>query len=291
MMRGRQAMAVAVRAPDGRIAVHTEPLGGLYSGPAARIPFVRGLLGLWDALGLGWKSLGFASRIAAEADTTQDQTANQSRQSSGTDWISYAMLAVGLVVGIGLFSAAPTAAAYWLETTLGTPFWITATFEGVIQIMLLIGYLSLIGRLADVQRMFAYHGAEHQTIHAFEAGAELTPDSVAKFPLEHPRCGTAFILTVALISIVLFTAVGPLPLPERIASRLLLIPVVAGIAFEYQRLTARYFDNPLVRLLAWPGLALQRLTTRRPDAHMLEVAICAFKEMRQKERVSGHGVA
>jgi uncharacterized protein YqhQ len=140
--------------------------------------------------------------------------------------------------------------------------------------------------MPDVRRLFGYHGAEHKTIHAFEAGAELTPGSVARFPLEHPRCGTAFLLTVVVFSILLFALLGPLPLWQRLVSRLLLIPVVAGLAFEYIRFTARHLSNPLVRWLILPNLALQRLTTRQPDERMLEVAIAAFKAMRSNETVA-----
>jgi uncharacterized protein YqhQ len=146
--------------------------------------------------------------------------------------------------------------------------------------------LWLIGFLPDVHRLFGYHGAEHKTINAFEAGAELTPASVVRFPLEHPRCGTAFLLTVVVFSILLFALLGPMPVWARLLTRVLLIPVVAGLAFEYIRFTARHLSHPLVKLLVVPNLALQRLTTREPDARMLEVAIAAFNAMREKENVT-----
>jgi uncharacterized protein YqhQ len=158
--------------------------------------------------------------------------------------------------------------------------------EGFVRLALIIGYLWAIGFMPDIRRLFGYHGAEHKTIHAFEAGAELTPESVARFPLEHPRCGTAFLLTVVVFSIVLFALLGPLPLWTRLISRILLIPVVAGLAFEYIRFTARHLSNPLVRWLIIPNLALQRLTTREPDRGMLEVAIRAFQSMRSQEEVA-----
>ncbi len=274
MMRGRKAMAVAVRAPSGEIVVHTEPLGRLYTGAVARIPFVRGLLGLWDALGLGYKSLNFSARIA-EAEPEEKK--------SGADWSGWISLAVTLVIGIGLFSVLPTSLAYWLETNLGLAYWVTTIIEGSTQIALLLGYLWGIGRIPEIQRVFGYHGAEHQTIHAYEAQAPLTPESAGRFPLAHPRCGTAFILSVAVIAILVFSLVGPLPLGWRIVSRLLLVPVVAGIAFEAQRLSARYFGNPIVRAIATPGLWLQSLTTRTPEPAMLEVAIAAFEAMRSEE--------
>jgi uncharacterized protein YqhQ len=137
--------------------------------------------------------------------------------------------------------------------------------------------------MPDIKRLFAYHGAEHKTINAFEAGAELTPESVAKFPLEHPRCGTAFMLTLVLVSILVFTALGPLSLFWRLVSRVLLIPVLAGIAVEYIRWTANHLDSRLVQWMIKPNLAMQSLTTREPDLSMLEVAIQSFQTMRQAE--------
>jgi uncharacterized protein YqhQ len=131
--------------------------------------------------------------------------------------------------------------------------------------------------------VFAYHGAEHKVINAFEAGAEMTPAVVAGFPRQHVRCGTAFLLTVVIISVLLFGLLGPLPLAWRLLSRVLLIPVLAGLAYEYLRFTARHIDNPLVRVMVKPGLALQGLTTREPDAEMLEVALAALAALREKE--------
>ncbi len=272
MMRGRQALAVAVRAPDQRIVVHLQPLNPIYRGAVSRTPFLRGLLGLWDALGLGWQALNFSANVAGGEDEKLEGPA------------AWATIGLSVVIAVGLFSAGPAAAAYWLETQLALPHWLAALIEGALQISLLVAYLWAIGRQPDIQRVFGYHGAEHKVIHAFEAGAELTPASAARFPLQHPRCGTAFLLTVAVFSIVLFAALGPLPLAWRLVSRLLLIPVVAALAFEYQRFTARHLRHPVVRALAAPGLALQRLTTREPDAGMLEVAITAFQAMRAQER-------
>jgi len=271
MMRGSRSMAVAVRAPDERIVVHTRALGRLYQGRFSRTPFLRGLLGIWDALGLGWQSLSYSANVAIGHEA----------QFEGP--IAWGTMAVSLVFGLGLFLLAPAGLAqageHWLSLgALGSNL-----IEGGLRLAMVVGYLWLIGLMPDVKRLFGYHGAEHKTIHAYEAGAELTPQSVARFPLEHPRCGTAFLLTVVVFSIILFALLGPLPLWERLASRLVLIPVVAGVAFEYIRLTARHLDNPLVRLLIAPNLALQRLTTREPDEHMLEVAIAAFQAMRAGE--------
>jgi uncharacterized protein YqhQ len=156
--------------------------------------------------------------------------------------------------------------------------------EGLVRLFLLVGYIWAIGFMPEVKRLFAYHGAEHKTINAYEAGADLTPENVAKFSLQHPRCGTAFLLTLVLLSILVFALLGPLPVVWRLASRILFIPVLAGVALEYTRWTANHLNNHYVRWLIRPNLALQGLTTREPDTSMLEVAIQSFQTMRQAER-------
>jgi uncharacterized protein YqhQ len=192
-------------------------------------------------------------------------------------------MGVALALAFSLFLLAPTALGHWLETAFRLNAWWGSLFEGVVRLGLFIAYLWSIGRMPDIRRVYGYHGAEHKTINAFEAGAELTPASVARFPRDHPRCGTAFLLTVALFSILLFTLLGPLPLWGRLAGRILLLPVLAGLAYEYLRFTARHAAHPLVRWLLAPSLALQRLTTREPDEPMLAVALAAFKALREKE--------
>jgi uncharacterized protein YqhQ len=155
--------------------------------------------------------------------------------------------------------------------------------EGLIRLALLVGYIWAVGRIPEIRRVFSYHGAEHKTINAFEAGADLTPESVARYPIEHTRCGTAFLLTLVLLSVVFFSLLGPMPMAWRLLSRILLLPVLAGIAYEYIRWTAKHLDSPLVRLVVKPNLALQHLTTHEPTLEMLEVSIAAFKAMRSNE--------
>jgi len=277
MMRGQRAFAIAMRAPDGKIVLHREKLSEIYRSRLARIPFLRGVILLWDALGLGMRAL----TIAANVQTGEDEKLEGP--------LLYLTLGLSLTLGIGLFFLLPAAAGGWLEHVLApsassSGLWAGNLFEGLLRLLLLIVYLWAIGFMPDIRRLFGYHGAEHKTINAYEAGAELTPESVAKFPLEHARCGTAFILTLVLLSIVVFTLMGPLPILWRLASRILLIPALAGIALEYIRWTANHLGNRLVRLLIKPNLALQSLTTRQPDAAMLEVAIQSFKTMRQAEQ-------
>jgi uncharacterized protein YqhQ len=271
MMRGSQVYAVAVRTPDQGIRIETDRLGSLYRGRFARLPLLRGLLILWDALVLGIRALTFSADIQAGED-----------EKIGVVPWTLTMLG-SLAAGIALFFLLPAGIGYLSESLLGLPAWWANIVEGVMRLLLLIGYIWAIGRLPEIQRVFSYHGAEHMTINAYEAGAPLEVGSVARFPLEHPRCGTAFLLTVAILSIALFGALGPLPLGTRMISRILLIPVVAALAYEYLRFTANVADRPWARPLLAPNLALQRLTTRRPEDSMLEVAIAAFQAMRQGE--------
>lgn len=271
MMRGRTAMAVAMRAPDGRVVVHKERLGRLYRSRLTKIPFVRGVVVLWDALGLGMRAL----TIAANTQTGEDEKIEGPAL--------YLALGAALIFGIGLFFLLPAGVGALVERQLGWSAWWSNLLEGLVRLVLLVGYVWGIGHLPDIKRVFAYHGAEHKTINAYEAGAELTPESVAGFSLEHPRCGTAFLLTLVLFSVVLFSALGPLPLGWRLVSRIILLPVLAGVSAEYIRWTASHLDSAIVRGLIKPNLALQALTTREPDASMLEIAIAAFKTMRQAE--------
>jgi uncharacterized protein YqhQ len=271
MMRGKSALAIAMRAPDGNIVIHREKLGAIYRSRLAKIPFLRGVLLLWDALGLGMRAL----TIAANTQTGEDEKLEGPAL--------FLTLGLALVVGVGLFFLLPAGVGSLSERFLGWNAWASNFLEGAVRLVLLVGYIWAIGFMPDVRRLFAYHGAEHKTINAYESGAELTPEAVAGYPLEHPRCGTAFLLTLVLLSVFAFTALGPLPILWRLASRVLLIPVLAGVAVEYIRWTASHLSSPFVRWLIRPNLALQGLTTREPDLPMLEVAIASFRAMRRGE--------
>ena len=190
---------------------------------------------------------------------------------------------IALVFAISLFFLLPAAVGQLSEDYLRWSTWWGNILEGITRLIIVIGYIYLVGRIPDIQRVFAYHGAEHKTINAFEAGDELTPEEVSKYSVLHPRCGTAFLLTLVLISILVFALIGPLSMHLRLASRLILLPLLAGVAYEYLRWTANKIHSPLVRLLVWPNLALQKLTTREPSNDMLEVSIAAFNAMRSGE--------
>jgi uncharacterized protein YqhQ len=271
MMRGKTFVAIAMRAPNKNIVIHQEPLGGIYKSRISKIPFLRGLVMLWDAMGLGIRAL----TISANIQSGEDQ------KIGGPALIG--TVALGLAFGIGLFFLLPAAIGQLSEVFMSVNNWIGNLIEGITRLGIVIGYILLVGRIPDIQRVFAYHGAEHKTINAFEAGADLTPENVSRFSLEHPRCGTAFLLTLVLLSVLVFALLGPMPLHLRLASRLLLLPLLAGMAYEYIRWTSTKINSPLVRLLVKPNLALQHLTTREPTSEMLEVSIAAFNAMRAGE--------
>lgn len=271
-MRGRHACTVAVRSQDGEIQIEPLPLGSFSSSRWVEIPFLRGLVALWDALGLGMRALTFSANVQAGSDEEKIEGAQ----------LVVTML-FSLAVALGLFFLLPAGAAFAFERVFSWPAWSANLFEGAVRLALLIGYIAGIGQFSEIERVYGYHGAEHKTINAFEAGSDLNPDNVARFSREHPRCGTAFLLTVVLISIVVFTALGPMDLLPRLASRLALIPLLASLAYEYLRLTARYADRSWIKPLLAPNLFIQRLTTREPDRNMIEVAIAAFDAMRARE--------
>jgi uncharacterized protein YqhQ len=273
MMRGRTSLSLAMRDPTGKIITHTEELGGIYKSKLVRIPFLRGLILLWDSLGLGIKTLTISAN-------------NQTRDKDKIEGpMLYLTLGTTILIAVVIFFLVPAGIGFLSQRFFNVNAWLSNLLEGVIRLLFLIGYIWAIGFMPDIRRVFGYHGAEHKTINAYEAGAELSPKIVSSYSVQHPRCGTAFLLTLVLLSILIFTLIGPLPsLLWRLVSRILLIPVIAGLSYEFIRWTARHSDYRLVRLLTQPNLALQALTTREPDELMLEVAITAFLGMREAEK-------
>jgi uncharacterized protein YqhQ len=271
LMRGSHTAAAALRAPDGTIIIKSEPLQGIYRSPWMKLPFLRGVIGLWDALGLGMRFLTLSANL---------QSPEEEKIEGGS---MIATIGGSLLIAALLFFAAPALVGHLSERFFGASSFIGNMLEGVIRLIMVIGYIWLVGKMPEIARVFAYHGAEHKTINAFEDNAELTPETVLRYSLEHPRCGTAFLLNMVIFSIIIFTLIGPMPAFWRIASRILFLPFIAGLAYEYLRFTANYIDHPLIRWLVKPNLALQHLTTREPDRGMVEVAITAFNTMREQE--------
>mgnify|MGYP002395143330 CR=1 FL=1 len=265
MMRGSRTMAVAMRRPEGDIVVETEPLNEmLYRGPISRIPFARGLVMLWDALGLGMKALMTSADVAVGEEASLSGPA------------SWGTAILGMGLGVGLFMLLPSFLASLLAPVFPSE-WLVSLLEGVFRLMLVVGYIWAIGHMPDIERVFAYHGAEHKTINAYEAGQDLTVEAIRGFPKAHTRCGTSFMLMLVVLSVLLFAPLDPPSLLWRLVSRLALLPVLTGISYELLRLTARFADRPWMQWLIGPNLALQRLTTREPEDGMIEVAISALK--------------
>jgi uncharacterized protein YqhQ len=269
MMRGRKMMAVSVRRPDGVIQTDVRPLSGIYQSRIAKVPVLRGVLLLWDTLGLGMQSIDYSAQVQGDKPVSKGEWALS--------------LLAALAVLIGVFLLLPIAVSGWMEGMLSVSAFAGNAVEGVIRLFLLILYLVLVGRIPEIARLFAYHGAEHKTVAAFEAGVELTPETVAAYPKEHPRCGTSFLVVVAVLAVFLFTVAGPLPFGWKIATRVLGIPVLVALGYEYLRFTAAVKNRTLARVLAAPGIWTQQLTTRPPDLPMLEVAISALQAVRRAE--------
>ena len=305
MMRGQRHMAVAVRTPDGRIVLHQEPLKGLLTHPLMKLPFLRGLLGLWDALGLGMKALMFSAQVAMEeeenAQTAERHDVGQEMQGAAATTplptaatlptadpqpsskasfgaVAWTSIAIALALMIGIFFVLPVLAASLFTNLAGTTSNLAHNLiEGAVRLALFIGYIWLIGKMRDIQRVFGYHGAEHKTINAYEAGDQLTPERVQAHTLLNPRCGTTFLLIVLLFATLVFVLLGKPPFVLLVLSRIVLVPLIAAIAYEFIRLSANLYHLAPVRAIIAPGLALQKMTTRPPDLSMIEVAIAALK--------------
>ncbi len=276
MMRGGAAMAVAVRRPDGTIASRAERLGGILNSPLRRVPLLRGVLVLFETLGLGMRALTWSAAVASN----QVDERGEARRLTFFDWL---VLLGAFAVGVGVFFVGPVIATVWLDAFLPAP-WMALAIEGVLRVTLLLGYIWGMGRASDIRRVFQYHGAEHMTIYAQEDGRELKVPAIRRYPKEHPRCGTSFLLTVALVAMVVFAFAGTEPLWWRLGSRLVLVPVVAAVSYEAIRFAGFHQTWPVVRWLFAGNLALQYLTTLPPDDEQIQVAIAALQRVRDEER-------
>lgn len=285
MMRAPRSVAIAVRRPDGEIVIKKElvvPLSERF--PITKLPIVRGAVALFSSLIIGIKALNFSANEAMTEDEKEKekekQKDNGKKENSGGDISSWAMagtMAVAFGFGICLFFLFPLYLTKLLTPYIGTNNIIFNLVDGVIRVVVFLLYIWGISRMEDIQRVFQYHGAEHKSIFAFEAGDELTVENVRKYARLHPRCGTSFLLIVMLVSIAVFSLIPKLwPFYLKASSRVILLPMIAGISYEFLKWSATHDNHPLVKLIITPGLALQRLTTREPDDSQLEVAICSL---------------
>ncbi len=266
LMRGRDAIAVAFRHPDGRIVWSSERLdGGPHRWRFAKAPLVRGLVVLYETLVVGTRWLIRSANVQA----------NEEGVEIGRGGVAL-MLGITLVLGIGLFFLLPLFVA--TVTTAKQESWVQHLVEGLVRVAIFIGYLVVIARTGEISRVFQYHGAEHMTIHALEAGDPLTTDAVRKYPTAHPRCGTEFLVVVIVLSIVAFSFVGRQSLPVMVVSRILLVPVIAAVGYEILKWGARYRSNRVVRAIMWPGILVQMITTKQPSDDQIEVAIVSMQQ-------------
>ncbi|MCL4231930.1 MAG: DUF1385 domain-containing protein [Dehalococcoidia bacterium] len=273
MIRGPEHMAVAVRHPRGHIVRHSEKLGSLYTGRPRRIPLLRGIVVLWETMALGMRALSFSSRVAMEEEDENGETAEFPES------VFWGSMVFAMLFMVGVFFAGPILLANLLEMTDAHRFLIVLV-EGIVRLGLFVGYIALIGLIPDIRRVFQYHGAEHMTIHAYEAGRPLTVEAVRPYPKEHTRCGTSFLLVVVVVALLTFFGFDlavDRGILVRTASRIVFIPVIAGVSYEILRVGARFGGNWFVHAMFVPNLALQALTTKVPDDSQIEVAIASFE--------------
>ena len=295
MMRGRKTAAVAIRRPDNSIYLYQEVLNPkLYQNKLFQLPFLRGMLLLWEMLVLGSRLMTLSANVASgainpdeaaiEPQTRGESTSEGSQVASESaekpPQIGGGMLVITLLISlsfaVAIFFVGPLLITSLFRNQIGEG-WLNLTLEGLIRLGLLLGYLYLIGRVPDIQRVFGYHGAEHKAINAMEQGDPLDVEHVRRASRVHVRCGTGFLLLVMVVSIFVFALVGSPALLIKVLSRIVLVPVVAGVAYELMRLGAANYRFRVVRWLLTPGLALQGLTTREPDDSMIECAITSLK--------------
>lgn len=282
MMRNGSEYSVAVRKENGEIEVKKETYKGVGSKcKLFRLPFIRGIFSFVDSLVLGMKSLNYSASLFMEDGEEEEEPGRfekwlQKKFGDKAEKVIMDLtMVISIILAMGIFMVFPTWVSTLMKPLLGNGIWM-ALFEGVLRIAIFIAYVGLISLMPDIKRTYMYHGAEHKCINCIEHGLPLTVENVMKSSKEHKRCGTSFLLIVMVISILFFLVIRPETLWLRQVSRILLIPVIAGVSFEFLRLAGNS-DNPVVNLLSKPGLMLQGLTTKEPDEKMAEVAICAVE--------------
>jgi len=269
MIRGRRTISLAVRRPDGGISTHSEGIGGVYQSKWRSVPFVRGIIVLAETLVMGTRALMFSAKESIGVETEK----GTETLGSGAIW---ATMGVAFAFSIGLFFVIPLLITHSVDSHIKSSI-LSNLLEGVMRLGILIGYLSLLGLLKDARRLFMYHGAEHMTIKAYEAKQELSVTNIRQHSTAHPRCGTAFLFIVILVSVLVFAFLGRPDFYIRFIERIALVPVVAAVSYEVIRLNGAHSGNIIFRMFAAPSMWLQKLTTRQPDDSQIEVAVKAME--------------
>ena len=276
MIRGKEGVAISVRQPDGQLNVVKQPLASIYKGRLREIPLIRGIIALIETLVLGTQSLLHSAQVAATEEVGEKIPAA----------VLWGTVAASLALGVALFFMVPLFATRYLIDPYIESGLLSNIFEGLIRMGIFIAYLKLMSLIPDIRKVFAYHGAEHKTVNAYEAGVPLDVESVKMYSTAHARCGTAFLFIVLIVAIFVFALVGQPSLWIRILSRIALIPVIAIISYEIMKFGASHSTNPVVRILLAPGLLLQAMTTREPDDSQIETAIAALNEVMSMDQTA-----
>lgn len=272
MMRGKQIMATAVRRPNGEITINSQVLPTIYTGVWRKTPLVRGIIALIESMVLGIQTLMYSANVALEEEETK---------LSG--WATWGIVLVALAFAVGVFFMLPLFVTNLIRAHLQSSI-VFNLIEGLIRVVIFIGYLTVISQMKDIKRVFAYHGAEHKSINTYEAKDPLDVEHARKYSTANPRCGTSFLFAVLVIAIIVFSLVGRPSIAWMAVSRILLLPVIAALGYEFIYFTARHCDNPIMKILLTPGLWLQALTTREPDDQQLAVALAALKKVIEVEQ-------
>jgi len=267
MMRGKHHVVTAVRHPNGQIGIHSQPLAALYKGRLRKTPFIRGVIAMIESMVLGIQTLMLSANIALEEENVKLSPLQ-----------TFGIIASALAFSVFVFFLIPLFATNFFRDLIPNAV-VFNLVEGVFRVLLFVGYLAVVSLMKDIKRVFAYHGAEHKAINTFEAGEPLEIEYARKYTTANPRCGTSFLFFVLIIAIFVFSIIGKPALVYMVLSRVLLLPVIAGISYELIFYTARHCDNPVVKMLMKPGLWMQSLSTRKPDDEQLEVALEALKNV------------
>ena len=272
MIRGQNNVAIAVRAPSGNIVTRVKKINTLFTGKLRSIPIIRGVIALAETLSLGMEALNYSSQVANDEEDTPPGK-----------FSSAIMILISLSIAIGLFFILPLVVSKPFEGLLGSDV-VSNVAEGIIRLAVFLIYVTVISLMPDIRRVYMYHGAEHMAVHAQEKGDPLTIQEIRKYPTAHPRCGTAFLLTIMVIAIIVFTLIPREPLWLVVGSRIVLIPLIASLSYEFIRFNSKYEANKFVSKMSVPSLLLQSLTTKIPDDDQIEVAINAMESAIDADR-------